>query len=295
MTKRPKHLFEFGPFRMDTVECLLLRNGEVVPLSPKLFEILQVLVENSGHLLEKDEFIKEVWPDAFVEEGSLTRNISALRAVLGESENGNQYIETVPKRGYRFVGRVREVVDDGVELIAQEDAKSHIVIERDQGTRTKIKSNRRAAATLGLVTLVISVAAVVYFTKGGETIDSVAVLPLMNVSADPKLEYLSEGISDSIINNLSQLPTLKVIALSSVLRYKGQQADPHLVGRELNVRAILTGRLIQRGDGLAISVELVDARDNRRLWADSITSNSLISSRSRHRLRVRFLRSCSRD
>src|SRR5262249_51461027 len=76
----------------------------------------------------------------------------------------------------------------------------------------------------------------------------------------------SEGISDSIINNLSQLPTLKVIALSSVLRYKGQQADPHLVGRELNVRAILTGRLIQRGDGLAISVELVDARDNRRLW-----------------------------
>src|SRR5262245_32686892 len=126
MTKRAKQLFEFGPFRMDTVECVLRRNGEVVPLTPKLFEILQVLVENSGHLLEKDEFIKQVWPDAFVEEGSLTRNISALRTVLGENENGHQYIETVPRRGYRFVMQVKEVVN-GAELIAPEYAGTPII------------------------------------------------------------------------------------------------------------------------------------------------------------------------
>jgi TolB-like protein len=91
-------------------------------------------------------------------------------------------------------------------------------------------------------------------------------MPFVNVSADADTEYLSDGISDSIINSLSQLPNLKVIALNSVLRYKGKQTDPQVVGREVNVRAVLMGRLILRADGLAISMELVDVRDNRRLW-----------------------------
>lgn len=308
MTKRARHLYEFGPFRMDTLECLLLRDGHVVPLTPKLFEILQVLVENSGHLLEKDEFIKQVWPDAFVEEGSLTRSISALRTALGDRENGHQYIETVPRRGYRFVVQVQKDIDDGTELIVPEQAIAPIVIEQEADARTPgkyaeaeqgigqtpltlgrrvnlsgeietaretssaeyvidlIKNHKRVAA-LGLFTLVISVTAIVYFTRGSEAIDSVAVLPLVNVKADPKLEYLSEGISDSIISNLSQLPTLKVIALSSVLRYKDQQSDPQVVGRDLSVRSVLMGRLVEQGDKITVSVELVDSRDSRRLWS----------------------------
>src|SRR5260370_27388948 len=108
MTRQAKHLYEFGPFRMDTVECLLLRNKQVVPLTPKLFEILQVLVENSGHLLEKDEFIKPVWPDAVVEEGSLTRNISALRRVMRESETWHQYIEAISTLCSRFVATLTD-------------------------------------------------------------------------------------------------------------------------------------------------------------------------------------------
>jgi TolB-like protein/Tfp pilus assembly protein PilF len=107
----------------------------------------------------------------------------------------------------------------------------------------------------------------VYFTRPSDTIDSVAVMPFVNVSGDPNLEYLSDGLSDSIINRLSQLPNLKkVIALNSVLRYKGKQTDPQLVGRELGVRAVLLGRLVQRGDGLSINVELVDVQDNKHLW-----------------------------
>src|SRR5207244_8126361 len=101
----------------------------------------------------------------------------------------------------------------------------------------------------------------------GEAIDSVAVMPFVNVSGDAATDYLSEGISESIINNLSQLPSLKkVIALNSVLRYKGKQTDPQAVGRELSVRAVLVGRLTQRGDDLVINVELVDVRENRQLW-----------------------------
>src|SRR5438876_10172489 len=92
-------------------------------------------------------------------------------------------------------------------------------------------------------------------------------MPFVNGSGDPKAEYLSEGISDSVINNLSQLPSLnKVIALNSVLRYKGKQTDPQAVGRELGVRAVLMGRVTQHGDELSITTELVDVRDNRHLW-----------------------------
>ena len=114
--------------------------------------------------------------------------------------------------------------------------------------------------------------AVAYFSYfrgvgSGETIDSVAVLPFVNVNNDPNTEYLSDGLSDSIIDSLSQLPNLKkVIALSSVLRYKGKQTDPMAVGRELNVQAVLMGRITQHGDDLLISTELVDVKDNRRLW-----------------------------
>ncbi len=85
-----------------------------MPLTPKVYEVLQLLVQNSGHMLGKDELLKAVWPDSFVEEGNLTRNISTLRAALGDNSDDHRYIETVPKRGYRFIANVRELRDDGV-------------------------------------------------------------------------------------------------------------------------------------------------------------------------------------
>jgi serine/threonine-protein kinase len=167
----------------------------------------------------------------------------------------------------------------------------------------RIKRHKLAAA-LAAALSVIAVAAIVYFINlrgvsffaGGETIDSVAVLPFVNASNDPDTEYLSDGISDSIINSLSRLPGLKVISLSSVLRYKGKQTDPQAVGRELNVRAVLTGRMTQRGDDLLISAELVDARDNHRLWgeqynrklSDIITVQSEIAQQISEKLRLRL-------
>jgi serine/threonine protein kinase/Tfp pilus assembly protein PilF len=133
-----------------------------------------------------------------------------------------------------------------------------------------INRHKRGAVFVAAIVFV-AVAAVAYYfypRSSGEAIDSVAVLPFVNASADPNAEYLSEGISDGIITSLSRLPNLKVKSLNSVLRSKGQQVDPQAVGRELNVRAVLMGRLTQQGDGLAISAELVDVRDNRRLWGE---------------------------
>jgi eukaryotic-like serine/threonine-protein kinase len=139
----------------------------------------------------------------------------------------------------------------------------------------EIKQHRLTAA-LAAAAVIILLTAVSYFyitrrndlaADSGETIDSLAVLPFINSSGDPNTEYLADGLSDNIIGSLSQLPNLKkVISLSSVLRYKGKQMDPQTVGRELSVRAVLTGKLIQHGDDLLITAELVDVKDNKRLW-----------------------------
>ena len=210
--------YEFGPFHVDARERRLLRNGEVVPLRPKVFDILLVLVQNSGHILSKDDVMKLVWPNTAVEEGNIARNVSTLRKALGESPHTRQYVETVPWRGYRFVANVREV--------------------REQ-------SARRA-------------------------LNSVAVLPLVNANDDPHTEYLSDGITDSLISSLSQLTRLKVMSRNSVFRFKVKDAtdppDAQRVGQELGVQAVLTGRVGRRDDDLFISIELVDARDNSHIW-----------------------------
>lgn len=112
MDRKASHLYEFGAFRLDADERLLLRNGETVALPPKAFDLLLTMVGQPGHLLEKEELLKTVWPDHFVEENNLADNVFKLRKALGEGENGHKYIETVPKRGYRFVAPVTEVVSD---------------------------------------------------------------------------------------------------------------------------------------------------------------------------------------
>jgi TolB-like protein/Tfp pilus assembly protein PilF len=230
MSRQAPHAYEFGPFHLDTTERLLLRDGKPVPLTPKAYEMLLTLVERGGHVVEKEELFKEVWPDQFVEEGNLTQHVFALRKALGESSTGARYIETVPRRGYRFVADVRA---GGAEVL-ERHARARVIIE-GEGAQSK-------------------------------TINSLAVLPLTNMSVDPNLEYLSDGITESIINSLSQLPTLKVVGRSTVFRYKGRDAEAQEIGRELKVGAVLTGRVLQLGQRLVVRVDLVDAADGWQLW-----------------------------
>jgi DNA-binding winged helix-turn-helix (wHTH) protein len=113
MAEQKSHFYEFGRFRLDTRERVLLRDRDLVPLTPKVFEILLALVEQNGHVVEKDYLMKRVWPDAFVEEGNLTQNVSLLRKALGETTGGWHYIETISRRGYRFVATVKEWPENG--------------------------------------------------------------------------------------------------------------------------------------------------------------------------------------
>ena len=239
-----KTSYEFGPFRVDERERRLLRDGEVVPLAPKVFDILLVFVQNSGHILSKDEVMKLIWPDTAVEEGNLARNVSTLRKALGEGPMNHRYVETVPWRGYRFMANVHVVRDE----------------------------------------------------PGRPAIDSIAVLPFVNVGGDSNLEYLSDGIAESLINNLSQLPHLRVTSRSSAFRYKGRETDAPAVGRELNVQAVVMGRVADREDMLSIGVELVDARDDRHLWgaqynrqsADILTMQETIANEITEKLRLKL-------
>jgi serine/threonine-protein kinase len=156
----------------------------------------------------------------------------------------------------------------------------------------------RGATLLVLAILIVAGAALLYFVRGGKAIDSVAVLPFVNASADPDTEYLSDGIAESIINSLSQLPDLKVISRSSAFRYKGRETDLQTIGRELGVQAVLAGRLVQRGDNMTISTELVDVRDNRQIWgerydrklSDLLSVQSEIAKEISEKLRSRMSR-----
>lgn len=122
-----KHFYAFGIFRVDVTERVLFNERGSVPLTPKAFDLLLFLVENSGHVLDKEELMKQVWPDSFVEENNLAQNISTLRKVLGAG--GANFIETVPKRGYRFVANVSETSDEAADLVVREHTRSKIVIE----------------------------------------------------------------------------------------------------------------------------------------------------------------------
>jgi TolB-like protein/Tfp pilus assembly protein PilF len=234
MSRQPPSVYEFGTFSLNPSERLLLRGGSPVSLTPKVFDTLVVLVKNSGHVVAKDELMREIWPDTIVEEANLTQNVSTLRKVLDQHQRGSSYIETVPKRGYRFTATVRKV-SDGRGAVAEEQDRAGALIEALDKT---------------------------------SALHSLAVLPLANVSADPNAEYLSDGITESIINSLSQLPGLRVMARSAVFRYKGREVDPLEVARELDVRAVLTGRVLYLGNRLIIRTELIDSADGRQIWGE---------------------------
>ncbi|HEY3136726.1 MAG TPA: protein kinase, partial [Blastocatellia bacterium] len=199
-------------------------------------------------------------------------------------------VTTTAKRGMTSRDGVAAVSAD-VDISHQTSSIEYLV--------TRVKHHKRSAM-FASVAIVIAIAAFgyySYFAKAGEAIESIAVLPFVNGSNDANAEYLSDGISDTIIDSLSQLPNLKkVIPLSSVLRFKGKQIDPQAVGRELNVRAVLAGRLAQHSDDLLISTELIDVKDNKRLWggqynrklADIVKLQSEIAQEISEKLRLKL-------
>ena len=146
MSSSGKRVYEFGSFRLDPAEHVLLRDGEPVPLRPKEFAVLLALVGNHRHVMTKDELMEAVWPGQFIEEGNLNRQISTLRRVLGDTSDEPQYVQTVPKVGYRFVANVREIVHPSAGIVERElrDQSSDVVIERRTVARIVTEEDEEA-------------------------------------------------------------------------------------------------------------------------------------------------------
>ncbi len=283
MTARLKQFYDFGPFRIDRSERLLLRDGQVVPLTPKVFDTLLVLAENSGHILTKDEVMKAVWPDTVVEETNLSKNISTLRKALGESSDNHPYIETIPWRGYRFVASVREVGEEDAPLIFEERTRKHVLIKQNEISdvsparvgkarpTSKLKTYLLVAGSLALViAVVVGVLFLVPFrnqTSAIRPITSIAVLPLQNLSGDPSQDYFADGMTEELIGKLASISSLRVISRTSVMRYKAGGKSVPEIARELNVDAVLEGT-VQRSEGrIRITTKLISAATDSTLWA----------------------------
>jgi DNA-binding winged helix-turn-helix (wHTH) protein/TolB-like protein/Tfp pilus assembly protein PilF len=294
VTSRPaKPLYEFGLFRLDPAEHVLLRDSEPVALRPKEFAVLLALVENHGHVLTKDELIQRIWPGQLVEEGNLNRQISMLRRALGETSDGPQYVETIPKVGYRFVAPVREILDRSADVVIERHTIARIVTEEEEvpngggvfepslepkallASGEKEVNRRRSLALVAVVVLLAGLTLALAYawssrrsreTRAVASVMSLAVLPFKPIGAEED-EYLGLGMADALITKLSNIRVINVRPTSAVRKYSAQNQDAVSAGRELRVEAAIEGSVQRVGDRIRVTVQLVGVRDGAPLWA----------------------------
>ena len=286
MALETKLLYEFAGFRFDPAQQLLLRDGKPVSLTPKTFELLLVLLQSNGRLLSKDELMRKLWPDSFVEDANLTVNISALRKALGDAHDGEgrELIETVPKRGYRFLPTVTELLEESESSTGARAPAVRLAMtpaepvadERESRLKTPEraapKSPRLMAALLVLVGILI--AALTYFWYQQRTISKLpaethrrlAILPFQNLRHDPDSDFLGYSLADAVITKLGYVQALRVRPSYAVAKYRDQTIDIRKIAAELNVDTLLMGNFIRDGEALRITCQLVDAGTDNILW-----------------------------
>jgi DNA-binding winged helix-turn-helix (wHTH) protein/TolB-like protein/tetratricopeptide (TPR) repeat protein len=299
--------YEYGSCRLEPDEHRLTRDGVPVPLAPRAFDLLVFLVRNPGRLLTKEEILEAVWPDSFVEEANLTVAISTLRKAMGEKDSLVRYIETVPKKGYRFLIPVREIScpeapereaalpQDGLaassgfgsrdETVAEMPAKpgAEEAARGDANAAGEIGTlapGRRRAALLLFAILCLGIVAGVAYRFLPRKVDTqpaaipsqrtLAVLPLRNLKQTQADDYLSFSLADAIITELAPVSSLTVRPSSAIERYKGVALDSRKVATELGVNMLLTGSFIHEGDDLRITYQLIDVKTDRMLAKDLI-------------------------
>ena len=227
-------IYKFRNCLLNTAERSVLKDNECLELTTRTFDVLQFLIEHAGEIVTKDELLGTVWNGNFVEESNLPVHISKLRRSLSETRDA-RYIETVQGTGYRFVAPVHEVSEDAWEALAEREFR---------------RSERGDAP---------------------QPLHSIAVLPLENESGDPDNEYLTDGLTESLINSLSHFPNLRVIARNTVFRFRNKNVDVRELGATLGVSRVLTGRVRILNDNLIVGVELINADDGAQVWGKHYT------------------------
>ncbi len=296
-------IYEFGEFRVNAAKRLLLRGSdEIIALTPKVFDTLLYLVENSGKVIEKDELMREIWTDTIVEENNLNKNISVLRRVLGEKPGEHRFIVTVPGHGYKFVAEVRKdeaderkeetvmsepsATDDGLNpavnqisndtlQIENQPQIEHLKSEFNKNQKPKTEDGKINRIWLGAVFGAVIIGSVLlwfYVRQENENsvtdtpIKTIAVLPFKSLGTENRNEALEMGMADTLIAKLGGEEII-VRPLGSVSRYADLKQDSLIAGRELDVETVLDGTIQTADNRIRISARLFRVSDGKQLWA----------------------------
>jgi adenylate cyclase len=232
------HDFRVGAWLVQPSLDAITRNGATIHLEPKVMEVLLCLAQHPGECIPKEKLLQTVWADTFVTDDVLTRSISELRRAFEDDARESTVIQTISKRGYRLLAPVT--------FLNGTIATPGVLIAQANGPASAPRSPAPATASR----------------------DSIAVLPFLNLSADPENEFLADGITEEIINALAQIEQLHVVARSSAFSFKGKHIDSRIVGEQLSVRTILEGSVRRAGNHLRITAQLVNATDGYDLWSE---------------------------
>lgn len=301
LTAKPRrHGYAFDAFILDEGARTLQREAEAVALAPKAFEMLLVLVRRAGEPLSKEDLLTQVWPDAFVEEANLAVHISMLRKALGERPGGGQYIETLPRRGYRFAAAVREF-DEALPPVnlqplppdAAEPPSPNPVspatttAPRLAGGPPAIRGfvnyiiKRKSAMVAVTVITAVALAVVAYFimarkppARGSRAIHKLAVLPFIYDGPGGERFDFGFALADSVINKLGVVSALIVQPTAYVEKYARPDVDPKQAAKELGVDFLLMGRYLTDGDDVTVTAELIDIENDAKLWSEPIKVKS---------------------
>lgn len=251
MSQQTPRFIEFDSFRIDLHERKLLNNGEVIPLTAKVFETLLTLIQNRGEVLDKENLMKTLWPDSFVEESNLAQNISVLRKALRNGDSNRQYIETVPKRGYKFMADVSEMIPETYE---------------------KIEGGPKKWWTVSVAACVVVLLAALggwWSTSSRNTVlsESIAIVPFRTIGIETEQDVLGLGMADTLINKLSKIRKLTVLPTSSVYKYNDTERDARAIGRKLKTNFVLDGTVQRSGERVRVSAQLTRVADGRTIWA----------------------------
>jgi len=283
---KPNSVVRFGTFEVSLQSREVRKSGMKIRVQQQPLKLLEILLERPGEVINREELRSRVWPDESFGDFDQALNIAIgkLRGALGDSAENPRFIETLPKRGYRFIADV-SVVDAEVRPKRPEpiDGGLHGP-ERKTGLGDEFQSTGLAVApehklrltprviiALALILSLLILAIWLFRPSGsGPTrIRSLAVLPLENLSGDASQNYFADGMTDELITDLAQISALRVISRTSVMAYKGARKPLPQIARELNVDAVIEGSVLRSGDQVRITAQLIDASTDEHLWSQS--------------------------
>jgi TolB-like protein/DNA-binding winged helix-turn-helix (wHTH) protein/Tfp pilus assembly protein PilF len=262
-------LTRFGQFELDLRTAEVYKEGKRIKLQEQPCKVLALLIERPGELVSREELRKKLWPnDTFVDfDHGVNIAINKLRDALGDSPEEPRFIETLPRRGYRFIAPV-----DSPQAPRDGEPLARVTSSPTGRAGSESITLRRALlpALLALSLVVVFLSFVRYWRgrNAENNIRSLAVLPLENLSGDPNQEYFVDGMTDELTTNLAKIKSLRVISRTSAMKYKNVRTPLAEIARSLHVDAVVEGSVVRSGDKLRITAQLIDARTDRHLWAE---------------------------